>query len=200
MAVKVFGVGLNKTGTTSLNACGARLGYRCKSCDRGLLRDVRRGDLTRAFAVAERFDLFEDWPWPLIFRELDERFPGSRFILTVRRDARTWLRSLKKHSLGTHPTRHCRKLAYGHHYPFGREREHLDFYERHNDAVRRHFADRPEDLLEVCWERGDGWAELCGFLGHEPPDAPFPHRNRGVDRRTSRPRRALNGILRRVRD
>lgn len=198
--MKIFGVGLNKTGTTTLNRCGELLGYRCKSCDRGLLSEVRSGRPERALRVAKDFDLFEDWPWPLIFRELDERFPGSKFILTVRRDPETWLRSLSRHSLGTHPTGHCRKLAYGWHYPMGREQEHIDFYERHNDDVRSYFADRPGDLLEVCWGRGDGWDQLCGFLGRDIPDVPFPHANRAIDRRTPRSRRFANLILSRVRD
>ena len=35
----------------------------------------------------------------------------------------------------------------------------------------------PDDLLEVCWENGDGWNELATFLGCELPTSPFPHAN-----------------------
>jgi hypothetical protein len=37
---KVFGIGLNKTGTTTLHECGKILGYRCTSCSRSLLDDI----------------------------------------------------------------------------------------------------------------------------------------------------------------
>ncbi|MYB38989.1 MAG: hypothetical protein F4Y26_16720 [Gammaproteobacteria bacterium] len=36
------------------------------------------------------------------------------------------------------------------------------------------------DLLVLDFERGDGWPELCAFLGEPVPDTPFPHVNRGV--------------------
>jgi hypothetical protein len=33
-------------------------------------------------------------------------------------------------------------------------------------------------LLVFDLPRGDGWEELCAFLGHPIPDEPFPHANR----------------------
>lgn len=175
---KVFGIGLNKTGTTTLHECGKILGYRCTSCSRSLLEDiVLRGDLRATKELADQYDLFEDWPWPLIYKELDELYPGSKFILTVRKTKETWLNSLRSHALRTLPRLHCRKLAYGHDYPQGHESEHVDYYERHNQDARDYFRNRPNDFLEVCWENGDGFAELCAFLGCAIPDAPFPHAN-----------------------
>lgn len=185
---RVFGIGLNKTGTSTLGACGAILGYRCSSCDRALLEDVvRRRDLARLRQVAAGHDLFEDWPWPLVYREMDALFPGSRFILTVRRSAEAWLDSLLRHSLRTHPWRHCRKLAYGYHFPHRHRQAFLDFYRRHNQAARDYFHGRPGDFLEVCWEDGDGWDKLCGFLQQPLPAAPFPHVNRGADQAGEKP-------------
>lgn len=179
---KIFGIGLNKTGTTTLGQCGRLLGLRCTSFDRDLLDDwVERRDLARITARVERFDLFEDWPWPLVYRELDLLFPGSKFVLTVRRSPEAWLDSLKRHSMRTHPTKHCRKLAYGYDYPHGREQEHLDFYAAHNAAAREYFQDRSGDFAELCWERGDGFAELCALLEIPEPRQPFPHANKGTE-------------------
>ena len=48
-----------------------------------------------AYAMVEQFDAFEDNPWPLLYRELDERFPGSKFILT-RRPTENWINSQVK--------------------------------------------------------------------------------------------------------
>ena len=53
----------------------------------------------------------------------------------------------------------------------------LDVYNRHNEAVMNHFKDRPNDLLVVDFTQGAGWDELCAFLGHPVPAAPFPHAN-----------------------
>jgi hypothetical protein len=179
---KIFGVGLNKTGTSTLGYCGKILGYRCTSCNRKLLEDVvLRNDLTHLKKVADQYDFFEDWPWPLVYKELDNMFPGSRFILTTRSHERKWLDSLKEHSMRTHPTKHCRKLVYGYNFPHKNEREHIEFYKRHIEGVRTYFHGREKDLLEVCWENGDGWAKLCAFLRRDVPDVPFPHINKGVD-------------------
>lgn len=174
---KVFGIGLNKTGTKSLAAGLTRLGYRGTTYDLALTRAVMSGRMRPVWRVVRRYDCFEDWPWPLIFRQLDERYPGSKFILTTRRDSETWLQSLKRHAERTGPTE-FRRLIYGYEMPDGHEREHIRFYEEHNAAVRSYFQDRPDQLLEVCWETGDGWAELCPFLGLPVvAEESFPHRN-----------------------
>jgi len=196
MGHKVFGIGLNKTGTTTLGKCGEILGYRCTGGNRALLEDVvLRKDLTNVRHVVSQNDLFEDWPYPLIYKELDQLSPNSKFVLTVRRDPDTWLKSLENHSMRTHPTRHFRKLVYGHNYPHHAEREHLEFYSRHNDEVRAYFKSRKTDFIEVCWENGDGFARLCRFLGREIPDTAFPHVNRGVDRKAGFGRILANRLL-----
>lgn len=184
MRVKVFGIGLNKTGTTTLAQCLQHFGYRHATSNLELTRLVERNDIEPVLRFAEAYDSFEDWPWPLIYRQLDERFPGSKFILTTRKSGDVWLGSLKKHALLTGPTE-FRRIAYGYPSPDGRDAEHLARYQQHNDEVRRYFSDRPQDFLEVCWETGSGWTELAGFLGHAVPDAPLPHSNRS-DRKRKR--------------
>lgn len=181
---KVFGIGYNKTGTTTLALCLQHFGYRHKSSDLELTRLVGRGEIEPVLEHAESYDSFEDWPWPLIYRELDARFPGSLFILTVRRSSEVWLRSLKRHALLTGPTE-FREIAYGHALPAGHEAEHIARYEEHNREVRAYFGSRPHQFLEVCWETGSGWEDLARFLGHPVPDLPLPHANRS-DRKRKR--------------
>jgi len=180
--MKVFGIGLNKTGTTTLGICLQQMGFRHTSSNLELTRSVGRGELGPVFDFAEEHESFEDWPWPLLYRELDRRFPGSKFILTTRRDAETWLRSLKNHATLTGPTE-FRRIAYGHDMPHGNEADHIARYERHNREVREYFRERPGDLLEVCWETGSGWKELGAFLDRPVPDLPLPHTNRSADKR-----------------
>jgi hypothetical protein len=193
---KIFGIGLNKTGTTTLGLCGKILGYRSTSCDKGLLEDVTlRNDFTRVNATVGQFDLFEDWPWPLIYKELDLKFPGSKFVLTTRKNADVWLDSFKKHAIKTNPSGHCRKLAYGYNYPHRHEQEHLEFYQRHNDSVRTYFSGRDSDFIEICWENGDGFEKLCNFLGRDIPDIPLPHANKESNNRASKSILLRNRLL-----
>ena len=193
---KIFGVGLNKTGTTTLRQCGKMLGYRCTNYDRRLLEDyILRNDFTLIKERVNQFDLFQDWPWPLIYKELDDIFPGSKFILTVRKSASVWLESLKKHSMRTHPTKHCRKLAYGYNYPHKHEQHFISFYRNHNNKVRTHFKDRDRDFIELCWENGDGFEQLCNFLRCAIPNTPFPHTNIGLNQNVDKLRIMLNKIL-----
>jgi len=196
---KIFGIGLNKTGTSTLSECGRILNYRCKSCDRELLKDaVITKNFERIRNAVNNFDLFEDWPWPLIYKELDQMFPDSKFILTTRITANIWLESLKKHSMRTPPSIHCRKLAYGYNYPHRFEQEHIDTYIRHNQEVREYFKGRNSNFIELCWEKGDGWEKLCHFLDTDIPDLPFPHANKGSDQPVNKNRYKMNLILSRL--
>jgi hypothetical protein len=175
--MKVFGIGLNKTGTTTLGECLKTLGFRHAPYDRALLYRWHEGDPGPAFAVADAHESFEDWPWPLMFRELDARYPDALFVLTERATPTLWVDSLKNHSERAGTPR-VREIAYGHAMPHGHEQELMAQYAEHGAAVRAHFADRPGKLLVVCWEHESSWDELCAFLGREVPDAPFPHANR----------------------
>ena len=48
-------------------------------------------------------------------------------------------------------------------------------FEEHNEMVRTLAKVECRELLE--FELGDGWEELCEFLGKEVPDLDFPHVN-----------------------
>lgn len=198
---KIFGIGLNKTGTSTLAECFKILGFSHTKCSRKLLQDfVVYNDFTNIFERVVQYDTFTDWPWPLVYQELDHCFPGNKFILTIRKDAIAWLRSLKKHSERTHPIYHCRKLAYGYHYPHGHEQEHIEIYENHNERAMEYFKNRPEDFLLINWENGDGWERLCQFLNRDIPKADLPHCYKGdYHYLGSTPLRAIiNKMLRKI--
>ena len=63
----------------------------------------------------------------------------------------------------------------------GNEPLYLDRYRKHNREVRAYFADRQEDFLVLDLAGGDGWSELCGFLGDPVPNKAFPHANKGPE-------------------
>ena len=178
--MKVFGIGLNKTGTKTLGECFTLLGMRNTSYDLELLQAYDSKSFEKILNKACQFDSFEDWPWPLLYKEFDERFPDAKFILTLRKDPDIWYNSLCKHAILTGPTI-ARKIVYGFEMPADHRQEHLDYYLKHNEEVRAYFQDRPDKLLVVSWEDGDGWIELCNFLGiADIPQVPFPHKNKSA--------------------
>ncbi len=62
--------------------------------------------------------------------------------------------------------------------PHKHKHHHLDFYNKHVEDVTGYFKDRPEKLLIICWENGDGWEKLSSFLGVDCPNIPLPHTNK----------------------
>ena len=179
---KVVGIGLPKTGTTSLGYCFRRFGYKHRTFDMDLAGQVKKNQLDVVLAEAEKYETFEDWPWFSIYKELDQRFPNSKFILTLRKDTETYVKSLQGH----HERQGLRRKDFvkPHWWDevFGVEPSQWDYgksalrYERHNREVLEYFSGRiNKDLLVVCWENGDGWNELGRFLNKRPPNESFPH-------------------------
>jgi hypothetical protein len=177
--MKIFGIGFHKTGTKSLADALSALGYAVTGPNGVQDPDIATNVSQYIDELTPRFDAFQDNPWPIVFRELDGRFPGSKFILTIR-DSAGWIRSVVDH-FGSRDTP-MRRWIYGVGHPLGHEATYVRRYEEHNRAVLRHFRDRPGDLLVLNVTAGDGWRKLCPFLGHGIPDFPFPHTNAAADR------------------
>lgn len=185
MRRKVFGIGLNKTGTTSLGVCLRQLGYRHSSFNLSLLEQVSRGDLAGVLEHCHHYDSFEDWPYPLIYKELDVAFPGSLFVLTRRLHPDRWFDSLSDHALRTRLREGCRTriLAYGVSYPQLDRTTLLHRYVQHLFEVRSYFTGRSDQLLELCWEEEHDWSRLCSFLSQPLQPGPLPHANSGAGQR-----------------
>ena len=180
---KVFCVGFHKTGTKSLARALAILGYRVTGPNGARDPRIAERALPMALEIAACFDAFNDNPWPVLFREMDAAFPGSRFILT-RRSADGWIASVVRH-FGDERTP-MREWIYGpgRAAPRGNERAYLDRYRRHNADVRTYFSGRKRFLcMDIT--AGDGWDALCNFLQVPVPDQPFPHMNPGVHTETT---------------
>lgn len=165
---KVWGVGLPRTGTTTLCEVLRRLGYG------NVIHNPHLTDFERADAAADN-------ECAIFYRYLDYRFPGSRFILTTR-SLVGWLPSVK-HILDLHPVRSRdenipifrRMTLYG---AVTYDPEIMaQAYRRHHDEVRWYFRNRPDDLLEIDFTQGQGWEPICRFLDLPVPDGPFPHAN-----------------------
>jgi len=191
--IRTFCLGLNRTGTGTLRAAFADLGYRVSRHSPADIRAYRDGDTAALLARAGEYDFLSDLPWPLIWRDLHAHFgDGARYILTTRRSAEAWVESQKRHTEAIHPGTISTRVAYGYKYPHGVEAHFAEFYERHNAEVRAHFAGRSDIFAEYCVDAAPGWGPICALLGREAPDAPIPHRNASSNRPGSAEDRATN--------
>ena len=178
MSTKVFCIGAQKTGTTSLKwaltkldmKVGDVIGELNTKVD-WLAPDPKPEIVERVLAKLEDMDAIQDSPCILLFREFDKAYPGSKFILTTR-STESWLNSYKKYF----PDRNnpLRRWMYGVDWFSGNEAHYREKFEAMNADIIGYFADRPNDLLVMDLSKGDGWLELVNFLGKEHLK-PFPH-------------------------
>ena len=173
---KVFCIGFHKTGTTSLNQSLTQLGYKLTGPDGVSDPDIKNNVLEMCYKLAEQYDAFADNPWPIVYKEMDERFPGSKFILTLR-PVDEWYLSICQHF--QEKTTPMREWIYGAGSPVGNERLYKDRYLQHYDEVREYFKNRPSSLLTFDLIGGDGWNKLCEFLDKDPITGEIPHLNKG---------------------
>jgi|GEM_PF-753139 len=173
---KVFCIGWHKTGTTTMGEALLILGYRVVGARLDMGKHLLENRLGIVLKEAEQFDAFQDMPWAALYKELDEKFPNSKFILTTR-DEGKWLNSAYKHFGNSETT--LREWLYGISSLDGNENVYLERYRRHYTEVLEYFENRPQDLLVMSWEDGDGWGKLCAFLELPAPRRKFPHANKG---------------------
>ncbi|WP_299684393.1 sulfotransferase family protein [uncultured Tateyamaria sp.] len=194
--MKVFGIGFHKTGTTSLAVAFKALGMSVTGPNNTDDRDIADTYVTLAQDLSKEYDSFQDNPWPLVYREMDEMWPDAKFILTTR-DADRWVKSQVSH-FGARSTP-MRELIYGkgRGMPFGNEEHYKATMLAHNDAVRAYFAGREGKLLEIDITKGHGWDVICPFLGIDIPEVEFPHRN--DKRKRSMIKRVAGAVRRQMR-
>ena len=200
---KVFGIGMGKTGTTSLERAFIELGYRIgpQATFERHFDAWAAGEFGAFLADIERFEAFQDVPFclPKAYRLLYEHFPNSKFVLTVRDSSIQWYDSLCRfHSKlfgreGALPTEADLMAAkyvspgwlyrvsqvYG--TPPGRPYHRptlLRVYETHLREVQRFFANHPRSLLVLNVAERDAYSLLTAFLSLRPVRRSFPHLNK----------------------
>jgi hypothetical protein len=179
MRPRVFCIGLNKTGTSSFHQAMENLGFNSLHWGGPAIRHAVEAALGEGRPLLSRLDpaidAFSDiGPVSRHFDVLDEQYPGSRFVLTVR-PVEEWIDSRRRHV----ERNIARQRAGKYHGTFlvvdedGWRRE----WHRHIGRARAHFAGRSE-FLEVDFTAGGGWEPLCTLLDLPDPPVPFPWANR----------------------
>jgi len=161
---KVFCIGFWKTGTTSLFQAFKILGYRSGR----LVKHLKKKNESWSELIKRcNYDAFTDDPMSFIYKELDDAFPNSKFILTFR-EKESFARSYMNYFKGTHLEKTKDEM-----------KKILKDYENNIKEIKKHFKDRSNQLLIIDITKGEGWDRLCKFLEKPIPDVPFPHKNKG---------------------
>lgn len=183
---KIFSIGFNKTGSTSLHDLFKTLGY--------LSYHGTAWRKTSRLWIYYGYDAFCDGV-PDDFAKLDRMFPGSKFILQVR-NLDEWIDSRLDH-IRREPNKDRKdfdddwNMSDEAVYSWVRKRN------IYHASVLRHFAERPGDCLTLNYIRDPEAADkICQHLGHAPLGAK-PHSNANPDaERTLRHKDQIERCLR----
>lgn len=176
---RVFGIGLHKTGTTSLYHAFRLLGYDAAHWEsphwaRYIWEEMRTEGRSRTL---EMHYALCDLPIPLFYKELDKAYPGSKFILTIR-DEDSWINSIKTHWTLRPQWDNDVFSNEAHHAVYGTtEFDEAVFrarYRKHNEDVIKYFRGR-DNFLVMNIGKGTKWSEICWLLDVPVPNVPFPH-------------------------
>ena len=201
---KIFCVGLNKTGTTSLKKEMEIQEYTVGNQRTAelLFDDWVKRDFKRIIRYCHTAEFFQDVPfsYPYTFMAMDQAFPGSKFILTTRDSAEEWYNSLirfhgKLWGNGNVPptTEDLKNATYlykGSPY-YTRFRVHniseddpykkdvmIEYYNTHTKIVTDYFRHRPGDLLVINLKNPEDYSKFCNFIGCKPTNEGFPWENK----------------------
>lgn len=164
---KVFCIGFNKTGTTTIGKSLEILGYRNTSFNKKIFRKYYKSNqIDKVLDYMARFDSADDLPWLKedMIPILDRSFPKSKFIYLIR-DEESWKKSLRNWSFnrtGKYPDLEMR----------------LKSFRKHKEFVLNYFEDRKdEDFIILDVKDPMGFKKLASFLGKETSRENFPHYN-----------------------
>ena len=176
---RIFGIGLNKTGTTSLHEAFRLLGHDSLHWGGPALRRFIEVSLESDEPLLSRLDPHLDAFSDIQvlsenYELLDRQFPGSRFVLTVR-PLDEWIESRRRH-VEANQRRHAAGTYHGKFLEVD-EPAWRAHWTRHVEGVRTYFAGR-DDFLELDLIACPDWSPLCDFLGVARPATTFPWANR----------------------
>lgn len=164
---KVFCIGFQKTGTTTLGKALEALGYHHTSFNRDILDVYRAGQKAEVLEYMNDFESADDAPWnkidmiPLLY----EAFPNSRFVY-LHRDEELWKQSVVNWSL---KKRGVEANIDGY----------LKDYRAHHDFVNQFFTgEKSSALLRIDVSEPGSFNKLKVFLGFAPGEAEFSHHNK----------------------
>ena len=181
----IFGIGLSRTGTSSLNSALKELGFWSIHWANPHTKELIQW---HDFFL---FDGFTDISVAYQFETLYYAFPNSQFVYT-NRDLDSWVHSVSTHYERRHGITKPSDLSskvFQHRLNFSAGWIEQSLYAQHvswadsyiefDRRVRAFFDDKPPGRfmeLRIC--EGDEWQKLCAFLGKDVPTTDFPHKHK----------------------
>lgn len=124
---------------------------------------------------------FGDSPWCFLYPIMDRLYPNSKFILSKRKDDKTYINSYLKYLRKNKKNYALKGFTDGEFSALAVRRYHF-----HNEMVEQYFKDRPEDLMVVTVDEENPdiplMERLNRFLGCDERDRKFPRKNRAGGR------------------
>lgn len=206
---KVFCIGLSRTGTVSLCEALDILGYNSLHFSLPLFiypeiisqdlsfepqqklnpykhwrlkKEIKAINTKLDPNMLSSYDAYGDLPIPFYFKELDAKFPKSKFIYTMRNEDK-WLKSMKwlyeegsvlwSHGLLDDEIKY---KAYNT-YKFDKDKL-IKSYRDHHENVMEYFKNRTEDILILNIDKERiTFDNLSKFLKRPIPEVPYPKSN-----------------------
>jgi len=199
MTLEVIGAGYGRTGTMSLKTALDELGFKCQHMTTILKSKDELTNWNQAIYGTPNWDeVFKGYRASvdlvcLFWRDLVQKYPDAKFILTTR-DPAKWYQS-------SYETIYAINRAFNSWFPgvliqmlpgsrlkkniidynfnvffegkFEDKQRAIEIFNKHNEDAK---AGIPANRLLV-FEVSQGWEPLCKFLGVEVPNKPFPHVN-----------------------
>lgn len=199
---KVFCIGRNKTGTTSLEMVLKEFGHKMGSQYRAekLLKYYQNSNWKPIIKFCKTAEAFQDAPfsWPYTWMILHEHYPDAKFILTTR-DEEDWYKSLIRF--------HSKLFADGNRVPTKEDLQNATYnykgfiweanravhktpleeiykkeelirnYRLHNNSILHYFKDKA-NFLHIDVSQKNSYKKLAAFLGKTPLHKTFPHYNK----------------------
>ncbi|MFA5921356.1 MAG: sulfotransferase family protein [Methylococcaceae bacterium] len=178
---RIFCIGWPKTGTTSITQALGILGIYSWHFAPWVVGYHHFSDEITKFQInlaeIEQYDALSDIPVSLLYRELDEAFPGSLFIFTTR-EIESWHPSAVADAEGIE--KRFGRLDVAYRLAYGSDKstseQILAKYRLHEQKVIEYFSGRA-NFLSIDITQGNPWESLCSFLDLPIPDILFPHLN-----------------------
>mgnify|MGYP000344968982 CR=1 FL=1 len=200
---KVFCIGMNKTGTTSLKKAFEDLGFLVGSqrAAEMLLKNYIKNDCKPIFKYVKSAQVFQDIPFslPNTYKFLYNKFPNAYFILTVRDSPEQWVDSITRfHSKlfgnGKIPTKKQLEEAnyvykgfmwnamksiapISDENPYDREVL-AQAYLNYNKEVEKFFKKNNCRFIKINLSEKGSYQKLIDFLGITSPFDDFPWENK----------------------
>lgn len=185
MKTKVFCIGLNKTGTSSLHEAFRILGLKSvhfKDEKGNNIKDLLIANYLNHRDILHQlshYDALSDWDRPPytfdIIKKFDEHYPNSKFIVNIR-DIEDWLNSRENHVKRNQKIKEKQPDMNITWLKIDRDAWRNE-YKEHYAAIDAYFKNRKEDILYFDVTQGDDWKKLCPFLHLPIPSTRFPTEN-----------------------